>query len=103
MSGPSGAACRARAGECVFFGGLGAFALDAQRKLTSDLFRERVSALSNRTAHTETVEADGLDDLIIGARSADPDSKMRAGESYVVFGRTTGFPAVFELGSLLPP
>ena len=32
------------------------------------------------------VDNDGLDDIIIGARSADPDGATEAGESYVVFG-----------------
>ncbi|MFK8083524.1 MAG: hypothetical protein AB8B97_24855, partial [Granulosicoccus sp.] len=32
------------------------------------------------------INDDGVDDLIIGARSADPNSKSDAGESYVVFG-----------------
>ena len=32
------------------------------------------------------VDNDGLDDIIIGARSADPDGATDAGESYVVFG-----------------
>ena len=48
------------------------------------------------------VNGDGIDDLIIGAYSADPNNHSDAGESYVVFGRTTGFPAAFELTSLFP-
>ena len=48
------------------------------------------------------VNGDGIDDLIIGALEADPNGVSEAGESYVVFGRTTGFPATFELRSLLP-
>jgi hypothetical protein len=31
------------------------------------------------------VNGDGLDDLIVGAKSADPSSKLSAGKSYVVF------------------
>jgi hypothetical protein len=33
------------------------------------------------------VNADGIDDLVIGAPSADPDGRSNAGETYVVFGR----------------
>ncbi len=33
------------------------------------------------------VNGDGVDDLIIGAKYADPNGNSRAGESYVVFGR----------------
>jgi hypothetical protein len=46
------------------------------------------------------VNGDGVADLIIGAYRADPNAQESAGESYVVFGRVTGFPAVFELRSL---
>ena len=48
------------------------------------------------------VNGDGIDDLIIGASGADPNGVNVAGEGYVVFGRTTGFPATFELRSLFP-
>ncbi|CAB5505885.1 hypothetical protein formerly called flagellar hook-length control protein FliK, partial [Bathymodiolus thermophilus thioautotrophic gill symbiont] len=34
------------------------------------------------------VNGDGLDDLIVGAYQADPDNKIKAGKSYVVFGKT---------------
>ena len=46
------------------------------------------------------VNGDGIDDLIIGAPDADPNGNDRAGESYVVFGRTEGFGTSFELSSL---
>ena len=46
------------------------------------------------------VNGDGVDDLLIGARSADPNGNGSAGESYVVFGRTTGFAASFDPSSL---
>jgi len=49
------------------------------------------------------VNGDGIDDLLIGASMADPDGATRAGETYVVFGRTTGFPATFELRRLFVP
>ncbi|MEQ8844014.1 MAG: integrin alpha [Phycisphaerales bacterium] len=49
------------------------------------------------------VNGDGIDDLIIGARFANPGGRFRAGESYVVFGRDAaagGFPATFQLADL---
>ena len=45
------------------------------------------------------INGDGIDDIIIGARGADPNGSA-SGESYVVFGRNTGFGATFELSSL---
>lgn len=42
------------------------------------------------------VNGDGIDDLIIGANGA----ASSAGESYVVYGSSTGFPAVLELSTL---
>jgi hypothetical protein len=48
------------------------------------------------------VNGDGIDDALIGAPGADANRRNHAGESYVVFGRTTAFPAAFELRSLLP-
>jgi hypothetical protein len=45
---------------------------------------------------------DGVDDLIIGAYRAGPNGQTRAGESYLVLGRTTAFPAAIELRNLFP-
>ncbi|MGD1916142.1 MAG: GC-type dockerin domain-anchored protein [Phycisphaerales bacterium] len=42
---------------------------------------------------------DGLSDVVIGAPSADP-SGSRSGETYVVFGRSDGFPAALGPGDL---
>ena len=41
------------------------------------------------------INNDGYDDIIIGARDADPN-----GESYVVFGKATGYSASLELSAL---
>lgn len=46
------------------------------------------------------INGDGIDDLVIGANLADPNGNSRAGSSYVVFGRDTGFPAVMDLAEL---
>ena len=48
------------------------------------------------------VNGDGIGDIIIGAKSADPNSRSSAGASYVVFGRSTGdpFDPALELSAL---
>jgi hypothetical protein len=46
------------------------------------------------------INGDGIDDLIIGARYADPDGKVDAGRSFVVFGSATGLPNPFDLSTL---
>jgi hypothetical protein len=46
------------------------------------------------------VNNDGIDDLIIGAFWADPDGLSNAGESYVVFGSSSGFSASLDLAYL---
>ena len=46
------------------------------------------------------VNGDGFDDLIIGARSADPGGDAEAGSSYILFGKSGGFASVINLGAL---
>lgn len=46
------------------------------------------------------VNNDGIDDLIIGARWADPNGLIDAGSSYVVYGSTSGFAPTFNLSDL---
>jgi hypothetical protein len=46
------------------------------------------------------VNGDGIDDLIISAPFANPNGKSNSGQSYVVFGRSTGFSSSFNLSSL---
>ena len=46
------------------------------------------------------VNADGIDDFIVGAFRADGTGTTDAGETYVVFGTSSGFGSSFELSSL---
>ncbi|MEM7706308.1 MAG: Ig-like domain-containing protein [Pseudomonadota bacterium] len=46
------------------------------------------------------INGDGIDDLVVGAPSAEPGGLFAAGECYVVFGRSEGFPAELELSRL---
>lgn len=55
---------------------------------------------SRRVSGAGDVNGDGIDDLIIGAVGADPNGNDFAGESYIVFGRSTGFPVNFKLAEL---
>ncbi len=46
------------------------------------------------------MNGDGLDDLIVGAQTADPNDKSSAGKSYVIFGKTdTGAVDLSKLGN----
>ena len=45
------------------------------------------------------INGDGIDDLIIGANYADPNGSY-SGQSYVVFGKSTGWGATLELSTL---
>jgi hypothetical protein len=54
----------------------------------------------NSVAGVADVNGDGFDDIIIGARNADPDGDVYAGESYVVFGRASGFGGSLELAAV---
>ncbi len=43
---------------------------------------------------------DGINDLILSASQTDPNSLTNAGETYVIFGSSAGFPVNFELSTL---
>ena len=43
---------------------------------------------------------DGIDDLLVGALNADPNSMNRAGEAYVIFGKTSAFSSTLSASSL---
>ena len=46
------------------------------------------------------VNGDGFDDILIGARTADGNGLALSGESYVIFGKASGFGISFSLASL---
>ena len=46
------------------------------------------------------INADGIDDVIIGAHNASPNGNANAGSSYVVFGSDTPFPNPLKLANL---
>ena len=46
------------------------------------------------------VNGDGFDDVIIGAAFADPSGNNTAGETYIVFGRASGFDASLDLATV---
>ena len=54
----------------------------------------------NAVSSAGDVNGDGFDDLIIGARHGDPNGDSDAGESYVVFGKSSGFGAALDLSTL---
>ncbi len=55
----------------------------------------------NAVSGAGDVNGDGISDLIVGAVWAGPGELEAAGDAYVVFGTDQGFPAEFELSSLL--
>src|SRR5262249_28436113 len=46
------------------------------------------------------VNGDGIGDIIIGAFGADPSGTINAGESFIVYGKTTGWGADLDLANL---
>jgi RTX calcium-binding nonapeptide repeat (4 copies)/FG-GAP repeat len=46
------------------------------------------------------VNGDGFDDILIGANAGDPGGAIDAGESYVVFGKASGFAPALDLATL---
>jgi len=46
------------------------------------------------------VNGDGVGDLIVGADGADPSGRSNAGAGYIVFGKTAGWSASLDLGTL---
>jgi hypothetical protein len=46
------------------------------------------------------INNDGINDLIVSANGADPNGLENAGETYIIFGNSTGFPVDFDPRSL---
>jgi Ca2+-binding RTX toxin-like protein len=46
------------------------------------------------------INGDGIDDLIVGAENQDANGKVRAGQSYVIFGNRNGFNASLNVSDL---
>ena len=55
---------------------------------------------TEQVSNAGDINADGIDDLIIGAWAADPNGKGTAGRAYVVFGKNDVFSPTLELSSL---
>ena len=65
----------------------------------SDGFRLEGSAGSS-VSDAGDVNGDGLDDVIAGANWADPSGLQDAGASYVIYGKSGGFPTSLNVNSL---
>ncbi|MEM8832106.1 MAG: integrin alpha, partial [Cyanobacteria bacterium P01_G01_bin.19] len=61
---------------------------------------DRFDGSSRSVSSAGDINADGIDDLIIGAAGADPNGNRAAGESYVVFGKDSSFTSSLDLSSL---
>ena len=46
--------------------------------------------LGNSVSNLGDINGDGIDDFIIGAQNADPNSRTDSGAAYVIFGRAAG-------------
>jgi Ca2+-binding RTX toxin-like protein len=55
---------------------------------------------SGRVSSGGDINGDGFDDILISAFQADPGGNGEAGETYVVYGRASGFGASLDLSSL---
>ena len=90
----------------VVFGKAGGFApsIDLSSLNGSTGFRidgiDPFDSSGNSVASAGDVNGDGFADVIIGAVGADPNGDQHAGESYVVFGKASGFTPTVDLASL---
>jgi len=90
----------------VVFGSSGGFAADLNLSILDGTngFRINGEAVFDLSGHSVAaagdINGDGVEDLIIGAYFADPNSRNGAGASYVVFGSSAGFAATLDLSAL---
>jgi hypothetical protein len=79
------------------------FSINLSSLSGSNGFRLDGGAASDNSGHSVSnagdVNGDGFDDLIVGAKGADPNGSY-SGSSYVVFGQASGFSATMDLSSL---
>ncbi|MEO1149315.1 MAG: integrin alpha, partial [Cyanobacteria bacterium J06638_22] len=68
--------------------------------ITTDLGGFFSYSIGDAVSSAGDINGDGIDDLIIGAPRADSDENGEAGESYVVFGSSSGFDASLDLSAL---
>ena len=64
------------------------------------LYGANASDNANTVSAAGDVNGDGYDDVLIGSGEADPNGITNAGQSYIVYGRSS-FGASFQLASLL--
>jgi len=90
------------AGESIFDGTVQEFNLSdidgSQGFVVNGFLPGDLSGIS--VSFAGDINADGVDDFIIGARGADPAGRNLAGECYVIFGNSNGFPSELEISDL---
>jgi len=98
---------RLGAGESyVVFGKAGGFTADVELSALNGTNGFRIDGIDAGDAAGFTVgsagdfNGDGYDDLMVGAWSADPGGRLNAGETYIVFGKASGFGASINLSAL---
>lgn len=90
----------------IVFGNTTGFArsVDLSALDGSNGFRIDAASRGERTGDSVSgagdFNGDGVEDFIISASGANPNNTNSAGESYVVFGRSSGFGSTFDLDSL---